>query len=134
MSSAAPGSYLLQAEIAACHARAASVEETDWPRITMLYELLGQIEPSPIVELNRAVAVCMAFGPETALSIVEALTREPALENYHLLPSVRGDFLFRLARFDEARAAFAHAATLAGNQREREFLLGRVRECDAKLH
>ncbi|HEU4617221.1 MAG TPA: RNA polymerase sigma factor [Gammaproteobacteria bacterium] len=127
---AAQGPYLLQAEIAACHAEAASAEEINWPRIVMLYELLGRIRPSPIVELNRAVAVCMAFGPETALPLVEALAEEPALTSYHLLPSVRGDFLFRLGRYAEARSAFDQAASLAANARERSFLLGRSRDCE----
>lgn len=126
----APSAYLVQAEIAACHARAATPGKTDWQRIAVLYELLGGIAPSPVVELNRAVAVCMAAGPERALAMVDALREEPALKNYHLLPSVRGDFLFRLERFDEARAEFQRAAELAGNAREREFLLGRVRACD----
>ncbi len=126
----APNAYLIQAEIAACHARAATVDATDWQRIAMLYEVLGRIAPSPVVELNRAVAVCMAAGPEPALAMVDALGDEPALKHYHLLPSVRGDFLFRLERFDEARAEFRRAAELAGNAREREFLLRRVESCD----
>lgn len=127
----APGSRLLQAEIAACHARAATPGQTDWQRIAMLYELLGRVMPSPVVELNRAVAVCMSAGPETALAIVDGLSEEPALKNYHLLPSVRGDFLFRLERFDEARLEFERAAALAGNTRERDFLLARVRDCES---
>ncbi|HEX7048544.1 MAG TPA: RNA polymerase sigma factor [Gammaproteobacteria bacterium] len=126
----APSAYLVQAEIAACHARAATPDQTDWQRIAMLYELLGRIAPSPVIELNRAVAVCMAAGPEPALAMVDTLREEPALKKYHLLPSVRGDFLFRLERFDEARAEFQRAAELAGNAREREFLLGRVSACD----
>lgn len=125
-----PGSYQLQAEIAACHARAASADETDWRRIAMLYELLARIAPSPVVELNRAVAVCMAFGPETALALVDRLVDAPALQNYHLLPGVRGDFLFRLGRFAEAQAAFRRAAELAGNARERALLLDRARSCE----
>ena len=125
----APGAYLVQAEIAACHARAASTEETDWPRIAMLYDLLGQMTPSPVIELNRAVAVCMAFGPEAGLALVDTLRDEPMLANYHLLPSVRGDFLFRLQRFDEAREEFSRAAKLAGNDRERELLQARAAKC-----
>lgn len=125
-----PGRYLLQAEIAACHARADSVADTDWPRIAMLYELLGRLAPSPVVELNRAVAICMAFGPEVALPLVDALREEATLQQYHLLPSVRGDFLYRQHRYEEARAEFERAAELAGNAREREFLLRRVRECE----
>ncbi|HEX6927683.1 MAG TPA: RNA polymerase sigma factor [Gammaproteobacteria bacterium] len=124
-----PGSYLLQAEIAACHARATTSQQTDWMRIAMLYDVLNRVTPSPVVELNRAVAVCMAFGPETAMTIVDALCDEPALRGYHLLPSVRGDFLFRLKRFAEARAEFERAAELAGNARERDFLLGRAKAC-----
>jgi RNA polymerase sigma-70 factor, ECF subfamily len=121
------GPYLLQAEIAACHARAVTAEETDWNRIAELYGLLGHVTPSPVVELNRAVAVSMAFGPEAGLDIVDTLTSDPALERYHLLPSVRGDFLFRLGRLDEARAEFERAASLTRNSREREFLLARAR-------
>lgn len=125
-----PGAYRLQAEIAACHARAASAGQTDWPRIAALYALLAQLHPSPVVELNRAVALTVAFGPAAGLAHVDALRDEPALRQYHLLPSVRGDFLFRLERFAEARTEFATAATLTQNEREREFLLGRVRECE----
>jgi RNA polymerase sigma factor (sigma-70 family) len=124
---AAPGPYTLQAAIAACHARAIAPEETNWERIAALYAELAQIAPSPIVELNRAVAIAMAFGPEAGLELVDALTSEPALENYHLLPSVRGDFLFKLGRFDEARAEFQRAASLTRNSRERELLLDRAR-------
>lgn len=124
-----PGSYLLQAEIAACHAHARTAAETDWQRIAMLYQLLGQLAPSPVVELNRAVAVCMAFGPETALEIIDALLEEPALRNYHLLPSVRGDFLFRLRRLDEAHEEFRRAAGMTDNRRERELLLKRAAAC-----
>lgn len=125
-----PGSYLLQAEIAACHARARTADETDWPRIAMLYELLGTLAPSPVVELNRAVAVCMAFGPEAGLALVDGLLDEPALRGYHLLPSVRGDFLYRLQRYDEAREEFLRAVELAGNTRERELLQARAAACE----
>ena len=121
------GSYALQAAIAACHARARTPEETDWPRIASLYELLAQLAPSPVVELNRAVAVAMAFGPDAGLAIVDALTAEPSLQGYHLLPSVRGDLLVKLGRVDEARAEFERAAALTRNARERELLLARAR-------
>ncbi len=125
----APGPYVLQAQIAACHARAHSPEETDWPCIVGLYAALGEITPSPVVELNRAVAVSMAYGPAAALELVDALTEERSLENYHLLPSVRGDLLKKLNRFDEARAEFERAASLTRNARERDLLLERVRDC-----
>ncbi|MBW3567663.1 MAG: RNA polymerase sigma factor [Proteobacteria bacterium] len=131
-SAEAPGPFLLQAEIAACHMRAKSADATDWKRIVMLYDMLGRITPSPVVELNRAVAVCMAFGPEAALKLVDALRDARTLDNYHLLPSVRGDFLFRLGRIDEARDEFERAAELARNARERELLLARVRACAAR--
>ena len=121
------GPYTLQAAIAACHARARTPAETDWARIVTLYEALAQLAPSPVVELNRAVAIAMAFGPAAGLELVEALASEPALRNYHLLPSVRGDFLVKLGRFDEARAEFERAATLTRNARERELLLDRAR-------
>jgi len=127
--SVAQGPYALQAAIAACHARARTPEETAWPRIAMLYDSLAQLAPSPVVELNRAVAVAMAFGPAEGLKLVDALTSAPSLENYHLLPSVRGDFLFKLNRFDEARAEFERAASLTRNARERELLLERVAAC-----
>ena len=127
--SAAPGPYVLQAEIAACHARARTPEETDWPRIVTFYEALGQLAPSPVVELNRAVAVAMAFGPAAGLELVDALTTARSLENYHLLPSVRGDLLNKLGRFDEARAEFECAASLTRNDRERDLLLDRARAC-----
>jgi len=120
------GPYALQAAIAACHARARTPEETDWTRITALYDALAQLTPSPVVELNRAVAYAMAFGPAAGLEIVDALTSESALEGYHLLPSVRGDLLQKLGRFDEARAEFARAAALTRNTRERELLLERA--------
>jgi RNA polymerase sigma factor (sigma-70 family) len=125
----ARGPYALQAAIAACHARARTPEATDWPRIAALYQELAQIAPSPVVELNRAVAVAMAFGPAAGLEIVDQLASEPALKSYHLLPSVRGDFLFKLGRFSEAQEEFARAATLTRNTREREFLLGRAQAC-----
>jgi RNA polymerase sigma-70 factor (ECF subfamily) len=123
----ARGPYTLQAAIAACHARATTPQETDWRRIAGLYETLGQLTPSPVVELNRAVAVGMAFGPAAGLEIVDALTAEPSLKAYHLLPSVRGDLLAKLGRSDEARAEFERAAALTRNARERELLLNRAR-------
>jgi len=123
------GPYTLQAAIAACHARARNAEETDWSRIVALYEALAQLAPSPIVELNRAVAVAMAFGPSAGLKIVDGLTSEPSLKAYHLLPSVRGDLLRKLGRFGEARAEFERAAALTRNARERELMLDRARTC-----
>jgi predicted RNA polymerase sigma factor len=120
------GPYALQASIAACHAEAPSAEETDWVKIAALYDALSQVSPSPVVELNRAVAVGMAFGPEAGLALVDALAAEPALAKYHLLPSVRGDLLAKLGRIDEANAEFARAAALTENKRERELLLRRV--------
>ena len=123
------GPYVLQAKISACHARARTPEETDWPRIVTLYEELAQLASSPVVELNRAVAVAMAFGPAAGLMLVDALTAERSLENYHLLPSVRGDLLKKLNRFDEAKAEFERAASLTHNARERELLLERARGC-----
>jgi RNA polymerase sigma factor (sigma-70 family) len=126
---AAPGPHVLQAEIAACHARARSKEETDWPRIVTLYAALAELTPSPIVELNRAVAVAMASGPAAGLALVDALAAERSLANYHLLPSVRGDLLKKLSRFDEARAEFERAASLTQNARERDLLLQRARAC-----
>ncbi len=126
------GPYGLQAAIAACHARARTGSETEWARIVTLYDALARVMPSPIVELNRAVAVMMAFGPAAALELVDELASDPALRSYHLLPSVRGDLLFRLDRFDEARAEFEHAATLTRNGRERDLLLVRAAECAAK--
>jgi predicted RNA polymerase sigma factor len=122
------GPYVLQAEIAACHARARTPEETDWPRIAALYARLVQLVPSPVVELNRAVALSMAFGPAAGLAIVDELTDIPSMRNYHLLPSVRGDLLAKLGRVDEARAEFTRAAGLARNERERELLLKRAAE------
>ncbi|MFE5395234.1 RNA polymerase sigma factor [Streptomyces sp. NPDC056568] len=127
--SGAPGPYVLQAAIAACHATAFTYEETDWPRIAALYGLLAARTPSPVVALNRAVAVSMAEGPAPALALVDALAAEPALRDYHLLPSVRGDLLLRLGRTAEARTEFERAAALARNARERELLARRAREC-----
>jgi RNA polymerase sigma-70 factor, ECF subfamily len=126
----APGPYTLQASIAACHARTRTAAETDWQRIAALYASLSELTPSPVVELNRAVALAMAFGPARGLELVDALTDEPALKSYHLLPSVRGDLLKKLGRFDEARAEFERAASLTGNVRERDLLLQRARTCD----
>lgn len=123
------GPYGLQAAIAACHARAHTAEETDWARIAALYDALAQIAPSPVVELNRAVAVAMAFGPAAGLEIVDGLASEAALKDYHLLPSVRGDFLAKLGRVEEARGEFERAASLTRNARERELLLERARGC-----
>jgi predicted RNA polymerase sigma factor len=126
-----PGAYTLQAAIAACHARARTAEETDWRRIAALYEALALVAPSPVVELNRAVAVAMAFGPEAGLEIVDRLTSERALSSYHLLPSVRGDLLFKLGRKEEARAEFERAASLTRNARERTLLMERAEACGA---
>ncbi|PYT78560.1 MAG: RNA polymerase subunit sigma-24 [Acidobacteria bacterium] len=123
------GPYALQAAIAACHARARIAAETDWRRIVALYDGLAQLTPSPVVELNRAVAVAMAFGPAAGLEIVDRLTSEPTLKAYHLLPSVRGDFLFKLGRFTEAQSEFERAAKLTQNARERELLLTRAAAC-----
>ncbi len=123
------GTYALQAAIAACHARARTPAETDWARIAALYDALAQLTPSPVVELNRAVALAMAFGPAAGLELVDALTAEPALKAYHLLPAVRGDLLAKLGRFDEARAEFERAASLTRNNRERDLLLKRAAAC-----
>jgi RNA polymerase sigma factor (sigma-70 family) len=123
------GPYTVQAAIAACHARALVAEETDWERIVALYDALGRLTPSPIVELNRAVAVAMASGPAAGLELVDALTAEPSLRGYHLLPSVRGELLRKLGRFDEARSEFERAASLTRNSRERELLHERARAC-----
>jgi predicted RNA polymerase sigma factor len=120
------GPYALQAAIAACHARARKPEDTDWVRIAELYAALAQLMPSPVVELNRAVALGMAFGPEAGLELVDSLASEPSLEGYHLLPSVRGDLLAKLGRTDEARAEFERAAGLTRNERERGVLLERA--------
>jgi predicted RNA polymerase sigma factor len=122
----AQGSYALQAAIAACHARARTPVETDWARIATLYEALARLSPSPVVELNRAVAVAMADGPAAGLALVDALSAEPSLRSYHLLPSVRGELLAKLGRFDEARAECERAASLTRNARERELLLARA--------
>ncbi len=123
------GPYALQAAIAACHARAHTNDETDWARIVALYDALRQLVPSPVVELNRAVAVAMAFGPAAGLELVDKLTSEPALKAYHLLPSVRGDFLKKLGRMNEARSEFERAATMTRNERERALLLERAAAC-----
>ena len=123
------GPYALQAAIAACHARATTAEATDWTRIATLYAALAQIAPSPVVELNRAVAVSMATGPASALPLVDRLLDEPAMKQYHLLPSVRGDLLFKLDRREEARAEFERAAALTRNAREQALLLARARDC-----
>ena len=123
------GWYALQAAIAACHARAARADDTDWQRIAALYARLAQLAPSPVVELNRAVAVAMADGPQAGLDLVDELRSAPALERYHLLQSVRGDLLFKLARFDEARVEFEMAASLTRNSRERTLLLKRAADC-----
>jgi RNA polymerase sigma factor (sigma-70 family) len=122
------GPYALQGAIAACHARARTPEQTDWTRITALYDALAQLTPSPIVELNRGVAYAMAFGPAAGLEIVDPLTADPQLAGYHLLPSVRGDLLAKLGRFDEARAEFERAAALTRNTRERELMLDRAKK------
>jgi RNA polymerase sigma factor (sigma-70 family) len=123
------GPFALQAAIAACHARARTADETDWVRIASLYQALAQVTPSPIVELNRAVAIAMAYGPAEGLKLVDTLTSEPSLAHYHLLPSVRGDFLRKLGRFEEARVELERAASLTRNARERELLLERARAC-----
>jgi RNA polymerase sigma factor (sigma-70 family) len=129
----ARGPYTLQAAIAACHARATAAGDTNWARIASLYEELLEYSPSPVIELNRAVAVAMAFGPAAGLEIVETLTQEPSLKTYHLLPSVRGDLLSKLDRNEEARTEFERAASLTRNARERELLLNRARTC-AEAH
>lgn len=128
-----PGPYVLQGEIAACHARARTPGETDWPRIVTLYGALAKVAPSPVVELNRAVAVAMASGPAAGLELVDELIAERSLQNYHLLPSVRGDLLKKLSRLDEACVEFERAAALTGNARERELLLERARACAADI-
>ena len=119
----------MQAAIAACHARARTGDDTDWARIVALYDALARIAPSPVVDLNRAVAIAMAFGPALGLELVDALAKEPSLKTYHLLPSVRGDLLVKLGRPGEARGEFERAASLTRNMRERELLLGRAAEC-----
>ena len=123
------GPFVLQAAIAACHARALSVGDTEWPRIAALYDALAQLAPSPVVELNRGVALAMAFGPATGLEVVDAIRDEPSLRQYHLLPAVRGDLLARLGRFDEARSEFLRAAALTRNAREHDLLLERAASC-----
>ena len=125
------GPYALQAAIAACHARATTAAETDWPRIVALYDALAQLAPSPVIELNRAVAVGMAFGPAAGLDLVDALVPEPSLKAYHLLPAVRGDLLRKLGRFEEARIEFERGAALTENVRERDLLQRRAAECAA---
>src|SRR6266550_1324608 len=125
------GPYALQAAIAACHARATTAAETDWPRIVALYDAVAQLAPSPVVELNRAVAVGMAFGPAAGLDLVDALVGEPSLKSYHLLPAVRGDLLRKLGRFEEARIEFERGASLTENVRERDLLQRRAAECAA---
>ena len=125
------GPYALQAAIAACHARARTPAETDWPRVAALYDALAQLAPSPVVELNRAVAVAMAFGAQSGLEIVDALASEPALQGYHLLPAVRGDLLAKLGRPGEAQPKFERAASLTRNARERTLLLERAAACAA---
>ena len=126
------GPYGLQAAIAACHARARAFEDTDWPRIAALYDALAELAPSPVVELNRAVAVSMAFGPAAGLQIVDALAAEPSLTTYHLLPSVRGDLLVKLGRLSEARAEFERAASQTQNSRERALLFDRAEACSTE--
>jgi len=128
----AMGPYALQGAIAACHARAATAAETDWPRIVALYDAVAQLAPSPVIELNRAVAVGMAFGPNAGLDLVDALVAEPSLKSYHLLPAVRGDLLRKIGRFEEARTEFERAASMTENVRERELLQRRAAECAAK--
>jgi RNA polymerase sigma factor (sigma-70 family) len=123
------GPYTVQAAIAACHARARTPDETDWPRIVSLYGELARLMPSPIVELNRAVALAMAYGPAKGLEVIDTLVAEPSLKSYHLLPSVRGDLLFKLGRFGEAQVEFERAATLTRNARERELMLDRAKAC-----
>ena len=120
---------MLQAAIAACHARARTAEETDWARIAALYEALARLRPSPVVQLNRAVAVGMASGPAAGLALADTLVAEPSLARYHLLPAVRGDLLAKVGRFDEARREFERAASLTQNARERELLRARAAAC-----
>jgi predicted RNA polymerase sigma factor len=126
------GPYTLQAAIAACHARATVAADTDWEGIVALYDALGQLMPSPVVELNRAVAIGMAFGPEAALELVDSLRCEPTLSGYHLLPVVRGDLLDKLGRTDEARSEFQRAASLTENTGERAALLERMAACSPR--
>jgi predicted RNA polymerase sigma factor len=126
-----PGPYALQAAIAACHARAATAEDTDWTRIAALYQALAAIQPSPVVELNRAVAVSMAEGPEAGLAILDRIAAEPAMKTYHLLPAAQGDMLEKLGRGAEARAAFERAAAMTRNERERAVMIKRAADCGA---
>jgi predicted RNA polymerase sigma factor len=128
----ARGPYALQAAIAACHARANTAAETNWERIAALYATLAELTPSPIVELNRAVALSMAFGPQAGLELVDTLIGDPSLKAYHLLPSVRGDLLMKLDRLPEAATEFTRAATLTRNERERSLLLKRAQACGAR--
>ena len=128
-----PGPYVLQAALAACHARARTANETDWARIVGLYGALAKIAPSPVIELNRAVALGMLMGPASGLEIVDALADEPTLRNYHLLPSVRADFLKKLGRLEEARAEFERAAAMTENERERKLLLDRAAACNVTV-
>lgn len=125
------GPFTIQAAITACHARAPTAAETDWVQIVALYDALAQLQPSPVVELNRAVAIAMAYGAAAALELVDSIANEPTLATYHLLPSVRGDLLEKLGRHAEARAEFARAAGLTRNARERTLLLGRAAACGA---
>lgn len=127
------GPYTLQAAIAACHARAPTAEETDWPRIATLYAALAELAPSPVIELNRAMALSMAFGPAAGLELADQLAHEPALRNYHLLPSVRADLLMKLSRFQEALGEFERAAALTQNERERTMLMERAQACRDEL-
>src|SRR5262249_35925979 len=127
------GPYLLQAAIAACHARAASATDTDWVLITALYDELARLSPSPVVELNRAVAVSMAYGPAAGLELADQLAAQGVLRSYHLLPSVRGDLLARLGRYQEARGEFERAATLTQNRRESRLLLDRAAACGSEI-
>ena len=124
-----PGPYEVQAEIAACHARARSVQATDWERVAALYVVLGYLTPSPVIELNRAVAVAMAYGPDRGLAIADTLTTQPALAAYAQLPAVRGDLLAKLGRLDEAHAEFDRTAALTSNERERALFLARAAAC-----
>jgi len=126
------GPYTLQAAIAACHARARTAAETDWEQIAALYDALAQVTPSPIVELNRAVALGMAYGPAVGLELADLLNEDPSLVNYHLLPSVRGDLLSKLGRHTEAAAEFQRAASLTQNEKERDLLLERARSAESK--
>jgi RNA polymerase sigma factor (sigma-70 family) len=132
LAGARPTPYVLQAQIAACHARATEASDTDWGRIAQLYGTLGRLTPSPVVELNRAVALGMSAGAAAGLALIDRIAQDPALIGYHLLPSVRGDLLVKLGRLDEARTEFQRAAKLTQNERERTFLLDRARSCEKK--